>query len=420
MGIKEIFRNSCGLWCGLLLLLPIAILCQLHHIKSLNGLLEAQHAILRKEPISKSKVPNEDESSTDDSIISLIFFILLCFQTGCQPVLVQAFTPTTVVRSTAILAQECVKLFVSFFFLFSSGNWAKATHAWTFTSAVLAAGLPAALYVIQNYCNLMANQYLPPVTFSVLNQTKNLSAAFFCFVLLAKPQSFMQIMALNLLVYAALIMQKVIPINFWQSSDGGKLKQKESKVVPGVEEDEDPERKVEGDDWRQAEAREADNENTEKLTKGVFPALFASLLSGLAGTLAQNSLQVRQRSPHVFNIELGFFSSFFLVASLLLGSPDCRKLKEGGVKQGWTWKTWIPIVNSAWGGILVGLVTQKFGAVRKGFALIFGMLISAFLQQVFLSKKGGGVVTREQIAGMILGAISLWMHCSYPPEEQIS
>jgi UDP-sugar transporter A1/2/3 len=420
MGIKETFRNPPGLWCGLLVLLTIAILYLFNSIKSLNSLLEVQEAILRKEPISESKVANEDESSTD-SIVSLIFFILLCFQTGCQPVLVQAFTPTTIVRSTAILAQECVKLFVSFFFLFSSGNWAKATHAWTLTSAVLAAGLPAALYVIQNYCNLMANQYLPPVTFSVLNQTKNLSAAFFCFVLLAKPQSFMQIMALNLLVYAALIMEKVIPINFCQSSDGGKVKQKESKDVPGVEEDEDPERKVEieGDDWRQAKSTEADNAYTEKLTKGVFPALFASLLSGLAGTLAQNALQVHQRSPHVFNIELGFFSSFFLVASLLLGSPDCQKLKEGGVKQGWTWKTWIPIVNSAFGGILVGLVTKYNGVVRKGFAMIFGMLISAVPQQVFLSKKGGRV-TREQIAGMSLGAISLWMHCSYPPEEQIS
>lgn len=77
-------------------------------------------------------------------------------------------------------------------------------------------------------------------------------------------------------------------------------------------------------------------------------------------------------------------------------------------------KTWVPIVSNGFGGILVGLVTKYQGAVVKSFAMIFGMVISGVLQQMILSKEGGGV-TREQQAGAIFGAISLYLHASYPP-----
>jgi hypothetical protein len=113
-------------------------------------------------------------------------------------------------------------------------------------------------------------------------------------------------------------------------------------------------------------------------------------------------------------MELASFSATFLFLSLAAGSPDCQKIKENGVGQGWTWKTYVPIIGNGFGGILVGLVTKYQGAVVKSFAMIFGMVISGVLQQLLLAKKGGGV-TREQIAGAIFGALSLYLHASYPP-----
>ena len=113
-------------------------------------------------------------------------------------------------------------------------------------------------------------------------------------------------------------------------------------------------------------------------------------------------------------MELACFSVIFLLASLAAGSPDCQKIKENGVQQGWTLKSWIPIVSSGFGGILVGLVTKYHGAVFKSFSMIFGMVISAILQQVILAKEGE-IVTKEQLAGAAFGALSLYLHASYPP-----
>lgn len=119
------------------------------------------------------------------------------------------------------------------------------------------------------------------------------------------------------------------------------------------------------------------------------------------------------------------FSMFFLICSLVLGSPDGKRLlrKSGApstttartLLEGWTWKTWIPIITNASGGIVVGLVTKKEGAVRKGFALIFGLLLSGILQNWFWSSEDDGKVTSEQMVGGILAGLSLWLHSSFPP-----
>jgi hypothetical protein len=67
-----------------------------------------------------------------------------------------------------------------------------------------------------------------------------------------------------------------------------------------------------------------------------------------------------------------------------------------------------------WGGILVGLVTKYQGAVVKGFRIIFGMVLTGHLQNMFFAKDGGRVCI-EQAFGGTLGAVSLWMHISHPP-----
>jgi UDP-sugar transporter A1/2/3 len=110
-------------------------------------------------------------------------------------------------------------------------------------------------------------------------------------------------------------------------------------------------------------------------------------------------------------MELSIFSITIMLISLLLGSPDGKRLRQGNVTEGWTWKTWIPIIANACGGVVVGLVTKHAGAVRKGFALIFGLLLSGVLQGYYSSEDG---ISTEQVAGGVLASISLWMHSKYP------
>lgn len=384
-----------------------------------------------------SRAANETEDESPGFLSSIkkfspppyTYFILLCLQCGSQPILVKLFMPTNVIRSTCVIAQEGVKFAVSLFFLVFSGNFASATESWTPKNAVLAAGVPATLFAIQNYANLMANQVLPPVTFSVMNQTKILSTAWCVYLLMGKKQTNLQVVALMMLVFATLIIQKIVPLDCYGQPvlvvEDDKIKKEQETEKNTKDDNNDIEKPLlDKEDSSKDLSKEATGETTaekklspeeeaaRQLTMGVLPALLASFLSGLAGTLTQKTLQLYHRSPHVFNMELAIFSSSFLFLTLLLGSPDYKKIKEGGISQGWTWKTWIPITSNAFGGVLVGLVTLHQGAVVKGFAMIFGMAIIGVLQQIVFGSEGGGV-TREQFLGGCIGAFSLWMHSNY-------
>jgi UDP-sugar transporter A1/2/3 len=112
-------------------------------------------------------------------------------------------------------------------------------------------------------------------------------------------------------------------------------------------------------------------------------------------------------------MELSLFSTLILLTSLFMGSPDGKRLRQNKITVGWSWKTWIPVITNATGGLLVGLVTKHAGAVKKGFALIFGLVLSGVLQTRF--SDGDDTISLQQVAGGILASISLWMHSAFPP-----
>lgn len=319
-------------------------------------------------------------SNSSNSLMAIISMSLLALQFGIQPGLVRKYTPTTICRSSVVLIQELLKVLVSAIIFW--GPWTPseerkvALEDWNWKTSLKLGGLPAALYCIQNVAALRAYQHLQPLTFNVLNQTKTLSAAFCCYLLMNKKQSYMQMTSLFLLLLAALIMEQVILL-----------------TPPFV-----------------ASVGAASDWSSSHLTQGVLPILLASFLSGLAGALTQKNLQANKggtkgRNPYLFTMELCSASAIFLLLSLLL-NPS-KPISSLFSSTGWTAYTWIPIVTNALGGILVGLVTKYAGVVRKGFALMFGILISG------VCSSSGGVCS-SQIMGGLLAAVSLYGHTKYP------
>jgi UDP-sugar transporter A1/2/3 len=347
---------------------------------------------------------------------SWFYMLGLSLQFGLQPLLTKAFTPSGIVRSTVIMAQDLARFGICCAMLVLGGSWNISLQGWSLQGALLGAGIPSLLYMVQNYFALIAYQALPPVTFNILNQTKTLSAALCCYLILGRRQSGIQIMSLFLLLLSALVIENIIPLP-----------------------------------WTKAEATETVETNTSTETEkedskkgrfaaGVVPILIASFISGLgeslgnivlsnasrllihdafqtfcstAGAVSQKSLQNLKYNAYVFSMELSAFSILAMTASLVLGSPDGKKLRSSGFFQGWTWKTWIPVFTNAAGGVLVGLVTQQLGAVRKGFALIFGLLLSGVLQSFLLADEGR--ISFEQVLGGVLASCSVWMHSKFPP-----
>ena len=227
----------------------------------------------------------------------------------------------------------------------------------------------------------MAYQNLDALTFNVLNQTKTLSAALCCYLVMGRRQSPLQIVSLFILLLSALVMEGVVSLD----------------VLLGKQ------------------AVSLDLLDANRFTNGVIPLLVASFLSGLAGALCQTNLQSAGggRDPYLLSMELCAASGIFLTVSLLQ-SPDGQLIVTNGFWDGWTAATWIPILTNSIGGIIVGLVTKFAGSVQKGFALIFGILISGVIQ----APDTG--VSREQIIGGVLAAVSLWMHATNPYKSAVA
>ena len=228
-------------------------------------------------------------------------------------------------------------------------------------------------------CSLLAYQNLDAITYNVLNQTKTLSAAMCCYFLLGKRQSGMQIAALVLLLMAALVMEGLVPIDalsisYWMEKSTTTTESQSMDLSP------------------------------RRFTHGVIPILIASFLSGLAGAITQKSLQVGNRNALLFTMELCVASILLLLLSFIT-SEDGKQIQQRGFFNEWTYFTILPILTNAAGGILVGMVIKYAGTVQKGFALIFGILLSGILQ---------GSLSREEMCGGVLAGVSLWMHSTYP------
>lgn len=269
---------------------------------------------------------------------------------------------------------------------------------WSIASWIRVAALPAGLYTIQNSAALLAYQHLDGITFNVLNQTKTLSAALCCYLLIGRKQSSVQIISLFLLLISALIIENMISIDFLGGGEGKN-----------------------SDDNTQEKTILAGDIGGKHFTHGVLPVLFASFLSGLAGAISQKNLQSASgcgssggRNPYLFSAELCVASLAVLSISMLF-SEDGERIRSNGFFDQWTPHTFIPIVANSIGGIVVGLVTKYAGSVRKGFALIFGILFTGFIQSTLDSNVS---ITKEQIVGGLVASLSLWMHSTHPYIEK--
>jgi UDP-sugar transporter A1/2/3 len=144
---------------------------------------------------------------------------------------------------------------------------------------------------------------LDALTFNVLNQTKTLSAALCCYMVMGRKQSLIQVLSLLLLLLSALVMEKMVPIYSLFSADV----------------------RVEIPEW-----------GSSHWSQGVAPLMLASFISGLSGAISQKSLQTLGgggRNPYLFSMELCAASGLILGCSLLI-SHDGQRIAERGFFDG--------------------------------------------------------------------------------------
>lgn len=309
--------------------------------------------------------------------------LLLALQFGLQPMLVRTYVPEGTLKIAVVLTTEAVKIVLCSSCLLLEGllskepfsNLRAIRRTWSLGSSLRCAAVPAALYSVQNMLVQLGYQYLDPLTFNLLNQTKTIFSAVCLFLVMGKRQSLLQVVALLLLAGAALV------LNY------------EEMVASGGEAARD-------EKWFQL---------------GFLPVLAASFISGLCTAFAQKVL-TEARNSYLFSMELGFYGTLLLLATYLSGEGGAEVRGSGslaGLFAGITPGAMIPITTQAAGGIVVGLVTKYAGGVRKGFGLVMGILITGLVQN-FVQ---GAQVSHAQLVATPMVILSLFLHSQYPPKK---
>jgi len=237
--------------------------------------------------------------------------------------------------------------------------------------------MPAALFAGQGWLVQLAQVHLDSVTFNLLNQTKTLSAALLCYLLLGKKQSKMQCFALLLLFVSAVLLA--------HKSKGG------------------------------VSADHAEDGLAATFWLGIVPVLAAALSSGLTAALTQRALKGEKgRNSWLYSIELSVWGSLLLLLGTLASSQSRQKLLLQGPYHGWTLSCYIPVFTQALGGLIVGLVAKYSDAVKKGFALISGIVLTTLAQAMLESAP----LSWHHLSAAVLVAVSTLLHSKYPPKSR--
>mmetsp|Transcript_20230 Transcript_20230/g.29047 ORF Transcript_20230/g.29047 Transcript_20230/m.29047 type:complete len:332 (+) Transcript_20230:188-1183(+) len=313
-----------------------------------------------------------------DNSLALLFSILLAVQFGLQPIISSTFIRNDINKTSIVIGTEITKIVIATLSIsfYSSAEREKVFSGWSISDSLKVAALPATLYAIQNVLVQYGYQYLPSMTFNLLNQTKTLSAALWLYLLMGKRQSYMQMFALILLLAAAVI------LNLDSTSGKGGNEHNATALV----------------------------------STGVVCVLIASMLSGISAALTQKVLagQERPRNSFLLSAELAVFGIVFL-----LGQQTVTTLTQDATSipswatffNGWDVYTLIPVIINAMGGLVVGLVTKYAGGVIKGFALVAGLVFTGVAQWVV---DGTPLGAYDWIAAVLV-SVAIVIHTSYPP-----
>ena len=253
------------------------------------------------------------------------------------------------------------------------------------------------LYALQGVLQYVSHQHLDPVTFNGLTQTKTLSAALCCWIILRTPQSPLQIVALAVLFGSALVFQ-----GYYRFGSGFSFGLKSSDVTV-----------ANGNSTKPPQQQQPSNRSEDWIWRGVIPCLGAAFVSGLAGALSQKGLQLTGtagRDPFLYTIEISFYSAITLLVSRMRSSSNLR-MDLAKERSQWTYKTLIPIIVKAAGGVITALVHKYAGSVAKGFALMFGLVLSGTIQMSLAQES----LQPHQVVGTLMIMLATWMHFTHPP-----
>ena len=341
------------------------------------------------------------------SSTAIYYCILLAFQFGLHPKLAKVFQNECVNKSSIVILTEFTKILIALITLpfESKVERSNIINSWSIKNSLTIAALPAILYAIQNLTTQYAYPLTDPMTFNLLNQTKTLAAAFWLYIIMGKKQSYIQVFALILLLVAAIILtSKTDIIDLLSSKTVTMYFQKD--LLNG------------GFTWEIINIfkKSIDMKTLGSNGLGIMLVLTASMISGISTALTEKTLQLSGNGPKRNSIFLSAEMAVYAIVFLLI-SDNLNSNKETNEKckihdnffAYWDIYTFIPVLSNAFGGLIVGLVTKHAGGILKGFALIAGLILTAFVSWIVDMKK----LRSNDWVAMIIVALSIYLHSNH-------
>eukprot|EP01041_Mallomonas_annulata_P002392 gene2392-4643_t len=291
-----------------------------------------------------------------DLVKSIVSCSLLALQFGLQPLVSSRFTNKSVARSSIVFATELEKIIIAIVAI-SCGPSAvreKIIEGWSVSSSIQMAALPAILYTIQNVMTIWAAVWL--------------------FIILKQKQSYMQMFALTLLLLAAVILNT---------------------------------------EFSTAMSTTNITERGENYNLGVLLVLGASATSGLSAALTQRALvAAKPRETVFFSAELAVYSLVLLVGKEVFFG---KGFSPSVFFMSWDLWTLIPVTCNISLCSHDNDIRSRSRGVRKGFALIAGILVTAFAQWMVEGKP----LRLQDWVALCLVSVSIYLHSTFPiPKTQ--
>jgi UDP-galactose transporter len=232
---------------------------------------------------------------------------------------------------TGVIVQEFIKLVTCGFLL--GGN---IVEVWQSRPELLKTSVPAMLYLVQNNLQYIGVSHLDSSTYAVLYQMKILTTALLSTVLLKKVITCNQWVALLSLTAGVAIV---------------------TLAQMGVHKGED---------------------RAASYLYGVGVVVLACFTSGAAGVYFEMILKGSTVSLWARNFQLAVYSIFIGIGGLFL-SGEFSTVVEKGFFYGYTWITWLPLANNAFGGLLIAAVIKYADNILKNFSTSLSIIMTAVL-----------------------------------------
>jgi len=298
-------------------------------------------------------------------------------QFGAQPLLAKSYIAAGTPTSSLVLGAEMAKVVGCLWMLYTQGLLREVFRGWSLRDAILVAGLPSLTYLAQNLCIQVAYQNVDGVVFNILNQSKMPFTAIFSYFIMGRQQSRIQCLALLAVTLAGFLIASNAPVN---GTNGNGHRNGHSS-------------------WG----------------LGIACVLFGSALSGLGSGLTEWILQGRKRNSYLFSAEMAVFGSLMILGGLFFDvSGDSQVWREEGLFARWTPHTLIPVLTQGLGGIVVGLITKVAGGVKKGFAVICGLIFTCMWKWFVYGQP----LSLQVCMAVPLVGGSIFLHANHPPSKK--